>query len=176
MANEHHTSLYFHDTRMTSINELELPTSIKDVLMAGQLCYRMVSYNLPPQNKSCGLTYQCFIHLGAASLDTVEDLLLYTPPSVAHDAPSTRFKRHQPMKGSSVSNGYDRLMNLTSDEVTLVYNKAAEYIAETRVAYGSALDLLQEQKWLTLGDPVLDAALGGSGIMTHAITEIAGER
>ncbi|KAF9960173.1 DNA repair protein xrcc3 [Mortierella alpina] len=129
---------------MTSINELELPTSIKDVLIA-------------------------------ASLDTVEDLLLYTPPSVAHDAPSTRFKRHQPIKGSSVSSGYDRLMNLTSDEVTLVYNKAAEYIAETRVAYGSALDLLQEQKWLTLGDPVLDAALGGSGIMTHAITEIAGE-
>ncbi|KAF9965870.1 DNA repair protein xrcc3 [Mortierella alpina] len=129
---------------MTSINELELPSSIKDVLMA-------------------------------ASLDTVEDLLLYTPPNVAHDAPSTRFKRHQPIKGSSVSSGYDRLMNLTPDEVTLVYNKAAEYIAETRVAYGSALDLLQEQKWLTLGDPVLDAALGGSGIMTHAITEIAGE-
>ncbi|KAF9572858.1 hypothetical protein EC968_009342 [Mortierella alpina] len=94
---------------------------------------------------------------------------------MAHDAPSSRFKRHQPIKGSSVSNGYDRLMNLTSDEVSLVYNKAAEYIAETRVAYGSALDLLQEQKWLTLGDPVLDAALGGSGIMTHAITEIAGE-
>ncbi|KAG0207426.1 hypothetical protein BGX28_001306 [Mortierella sp. GBA30] len=129
---------------MTSINELELPSSIKDVLTK-------------------------------ASLDTIEDLLLYTPPISIHDTPSARFKRHQPVKGSTSSSGYDRLMNLTPDEVALAYDKAAEYIAETRVAYGSALDLLQEQRWLTLGDPILDSALGGRGLMTHAITEIAGE-
>ncbi|KAF9994993.1 DNA repair protein xrcc3 [Entomortierella chlamydospora] len=108
------------------------------------------------------------------SLDTVEDLLLYTPPSLVDDAPSSRFKRHQPTKGASSTN-YDRLMNLTPDEIALAYDQASAYIFETRIAYGTALDLLQEEHWLSLGDPILDTALGGSGFMTRGITEIAGE-
>ncbi|KAF9580928.1 DNA repair protein xrcc3 [Lunasporangiospora selenospora] len=108
------------------------------------------------------------------NLDTVEDLLLYTPPAIADDGPSSRYKRHQPAKGTSISN-YDRLMGLTADEITLAYDQASAYVFETRIAYGTALDLYQEEDWLTLGDDVLDRALGGSGIMTRGITEIAGE-
>jgi hypothetical protein len=108
-------------------------------------------------------------------LDTVEDLLLYTPPGVSDDGTSHRFKRHQPMQGS-FSSSYDKLSNLTPDEITLAYDQAAAYIFESRVAYGTALDLLQEENWLSMGDPVLDVALGGNGFMTRGITEIAGER
>ncbi|KAF9113398.1 DNA repair protein xrcc3 [Mortierella sp. AM989] len=128
---------------MTSINVLDLPSSVKDTLIK-------------------------------ASLDTVEDLLLYTPPSLVDNAPSARFKRHQPTKGAP-STSYDRLMSLTPDEITLAYDQASAYIFETRIAYGTALDLLQEEHWLSLGDPILDTALGGSGFMTRGITEIAGE-
>ncbi|KAF8954980.1 DNA repair protein xrcc3 [Entomortierella lignicola] len=128
---------------MTSINVLELPSSVKDTLIK-------------------------------ASLDTVEDLLLYTPPSLADDGPSARFKRHQPTKGAS-STSYDRLMGLTPDEIALAYDQASAYVFETRIAYGTALDLYQEEHWLSLGDPILDTALGGSGFMTRGITEIAGE-
>lgn len=110
-----------------------------------------------------------------ASLDTVEDLLLYTPPGVTDDGTSPRYKRHQPVQGSS-STSHDRLSNLTPDEIAQAYDQAAAYIFETRIAYGTALDLLQEENWLSLGDPVLDMALGGSGFMTRGITEIAGER
>ncbi|KAF9902743.1 DNA repair protein xrcc3 [Linnemannia zychae] len=109
-----------------------------------------------------------------ASLDTVEDLLLYTPPSLANDALSTRFKRQQVAKGVS-NGGYDRLMSLTPSEIAFAYDQAAAHIFETKIAYGSAHDLLQDESWLSLGDPVLDAAVGGKGIMTRAITEIAGE-
>ncbi|KAF8923731.1 DNA repair protein xrcc3 [Dissophora ornata] len=66
-------------------------------------------------------------------------------------------------------------MNLTPDEVTLAYDQAAAYIFETRIAYGTALDLLHEEHWLSLGDPILDTALGGRGFMTRGITEVAGE-
>ncbi|KAG0039473.1 DNA repair protein xrcc3 [Podila clonocystis] len=125
---------------MTSINELELPRSVKDKLVA-------------------------------ASLDTVEDLMLYVPPG-ALDNTGRRFKRHQPFKGSS---NLDRLKNLTADEISAAYNRAAEFIFQSKVAYGTALDLLHEEAWLSIGDPVLDQALGGSGIMTRGITEIAGE-
>ncbi|KAF9355763.1 DNA repair protein xrcc3 [Mortierella sp. AD094] len=79
-----------------------------------------------------------------------------------------------PTKGAS-STSYDRLMNLTPDEIALAYDQASAYIFETRIAYGTALDLLQEEHWLSLGDPILDTALGGSGFMTRGITEIAGE-
>ncbi|KAG0272583.1 DNA repair protein xrcc3 [Linnemannia exigua] len=109
-----------------------------------------------------------------ASLDTVEDLLLYTPPSLTNDVPSTRFKRQQVAKGVS-SGGYDRLMDLTPNEIAFAYDQAAAHVFETKIAYGSAHDLLQDESWLSLGDPVLDAAVGGRGIMTRAITEIAGE-
>ncbi|KAG0353344.1 DNA repair protein xrcc3, partial [Gamsiella multidivaricata] len=135
--------VYREKAKMTSINVLDLPFSVKDSLIK-------------------------------ASLDTVEDLLLYTPPSLVDDIPGTRFKRHQPVKGSSSTN-YDRLINLTPDEVDLAYNQAAAYIFETRIAYGTALDLLQEEHWLSLGDPVMDIALGGNGFMTRGITELAGE-
>lgn len=108
-----------------------------------------------------------------ASLDTVEDLLLYTPP-VVDGAPNNRYKRQQLSRSSST--GYDRLGNLTPQEVALACEQAAAYIFETRIAYGSALDLLQEEHWLSLGDPILDTALGGNGFMTRGITEIAGER
>ncbi|KAF9434860.1 DNA repair protein xrcc3 [Entomortierella beljakovae] len=130
---------------MTSINVLDLSSSIKDALIKA-----------------------------TASLDTVEDLLLYTPPSLVDDISPTRPKRHQPTKGAT-STSYDRLMNLTPDEVALAYDQASAYIFESRIAYGTAQDLLQEEFWLSLGDPILDAALGGSGFMTRGITEIAGE-
>ncbi|KAF9177057.1 DNA repair protein xrcc3 [Haplosporangium sp. Z 11] len=126
---------------MTSINVLELPSSIEDIL----------------------------------TKDTVEDLLLYTPPSLAYDVPSARFKRHQGAKGTTSRSNYDRLMNLTPDEITLAYDRAAEYVVKERIAYKTALDLLQEENWLSLGDPILNDAVGGSGFMTHGITEIAGE-
>jgi len=71
---------------------------------------------------------------------------------------------------------YDRLSSLTPDEITQVYDRAAMYIFETKVAFGTALDLLQDENWLSMGDPILDMALGGHGIMTRGITEIAGER
>ncbi|KAG0320158.1 DNA repair protein xrcc3 [Linnemannia gamsii] len=109
-----------------------------------------------------------------ASLDTVEDLLLYTPQGLSNDIPSARFKRQQVSKGVS-SGGYDRLMNLTPNEIAFAYDQAAAHIFETKIAYGSAHDLLQDESWLSLGDPILDAAVGGKGIMTRAITEIAGE-
>ncbi|KAF9152254.1 DNA repair protein xrcc3 [Linnemannia schmuckeri] len=109
-----------------------------------------------------------------ASLDTVEDLLLYTPPGLSNDVPSARFKRQQVAKGVS-SGGYDRLMSLTPSEIAFAYDQAAAHIFETKIAYGSAHDLLQDESWLSLGDPILDAAVGGKGIMTRAITEIAGE-
>ncbi|KAF9125603.1 DNA repair protein xrcc3 [Mortierella sp. 14UC] len=109
-----------------------------------------------------------------ASLDTVEDLLLYTPPAMANDVPSARFKRQQVAKGVS-NGGYDRLMNLTPSEIAFAYDQAAAHIFDTKIAYGSAYDLLQDESWLSLGDPVLDEAVGGKGIMTRAITEIAGE-
>ena len=120
------------------------------------------------------ILFFCFF-LGAASLDTVEDLLLYTPPGLTNDVPSARFKRQQITKGVS-SGGYDRLVNLTPTEIAEAYDQAAAHIFESKIAYGTALDLLQEENWLSLGDPTLDAALGGKGIMTRAITEIAGER
>lgn len=110
--------------------------------------------------------------LGAASLDTVEDLMLYVPTSALDDM-KPRFKRHQPFKGSS---NLDLLKNLSADEIDAAYSRAAEHIFQSKVAYGTALDLLHEEAWLSMGDPVLDQALGGSGIMTRGITEIAGER
>ncbi|KAF9374968.1 DNA repair protein xrcc3 [Podila verticillata] len=119
---------------MTSINELELPRSVKDKLIN-------------------------------ASLDTVEDLMLYVPPSTL-DKMGPRFKRHR---------GPNRLMNLSADEIAAAYDRAAEYVFQSKVAYGTALDLLHEEAWLSTGDPVLDQALGGTGIMTRGITEIAGE-
>ncbi|OAQ24970.1 P-loop containing nucleoside triphosphate hydrolase protein [Linnemannia elongata AG-77] len=109
-----------------------------------------------------------------ASLDTVEDLLLYTPPGLSNDIPSARYKRQQVAKGVS-SGGYDRLVNLTPSEFAFAYDQAAAHIFENKIAYGSAHDLLQDESWLSLGDPVLDAAVGGKGIMTRTITEIAGE-
>ncbi|KAF9310226.1 hypothetical protein BG003_008778 [Podila horticola] len=123
---------------MTSINELDLPRSVKDKLIA----------------------------------DTVEDLMLYVPTSALDDM-KPRFKRHQPFKGSS---NLDLLKNLSADEIDAAYSRAAEHIFQSKVAYGTALDLLHEEAWLSMGDPVLDQALGGSGIMTRGITEIAGER
>lgn len=67
-------------------------------------------------------------------------------------------------------------MNLTPSEFAFAYDQAAAHIFENKIAYGSAHDLLQDESWLSLGDPVLDAAVGGKGIMTRTITEIAGER
>ncbi|KAK3818884.1 MAG: P-loop containing nucleoside triphosphate hydrolase protein [Benniella sp.] len=126
---------------MTSIDQLDLPISIKDTLTK-------------------------------ASLDTVEDLLLYVSP-IVDDVPVSRHKRHQLSKGSSGSS--DRLGNLTPQEYALACEQAAAHIFESRIAYGTAMDLLQEEHWLSLGDPVLDTALGGNGFMTRGITEIAGE-
>lgn len=100
---------------------------------------------------------------------------MYTPPGLSNDVPSARFKRQQVSKGVS-GGGYDRLMNLTPSEIAFAYDQAAAHIFETKIAYGSAHDLLQDESWLSLGDPILDAAVGGKGIMTRAITEIAGER
>ncbi|KAG0336776.1 DNA repair protein xrcc3 [Podila humilis] len=112
--------------------------------------------------------------LTQASLDTVEDLMLYVSPSIVNVNAGSRFKRHQPFKGAASSN-YDRLMNLTVDEIAAVYNRAAEYIVQHRVSYGTALDLLHEESWLSMGDPVMDQAMGGRGIVARGITEIAGE-
>ncbi|KAF9919215.1 DNA repair protein xrcc3 [Lobosporangium transversale] len=109
-----------------------------------------------------------------ASLDTLEDLLLYTPPSLVDRIPSTRFKRHQPRKGINVIR-YDRLLTLTPQEITLAYDEACAHVFLGGIAYGTALNLLQEEFFLSLGDPLLDAALGGPGIMTRGITEVAGE-
>jgi hypothetical protein len=103
----------------------------------------------------------------------VEDLLLYVSP-IVDDVPVSRHKRHQLSKGSSGSS--DRLGNLTPQEYALACEQAAAHIFESRIAYGTAMDLLQEEHWLSLGDPVLDTALGGNGFMTRGITEIAGER
>ncbi|KAG0299947.1 DNA repair protein xrcc3 [Dissophora globulifera] len=141
---------------MTSINVLDLPAAITAALVKGKL------------SKATRHVMSSF------SLDTVEDLLLYTPPGSLDDVHSARFKRHQPAKGASSTN-YDRLMGLTADQVALAYDQAAAYVFENRIAYGTALDLLQEEQWLSLGDPILDNALGGGGLSTHAITEIAGE-
>ncbi|KAI1297747.1 hypothetical protein EDD11_006986 [Mortierella claussenii] len=107
-----------------------------------------------------------------ASLDTLEDLLLYTPPSLVDKVPSTRFKRHQPTKGATTIK-YDRLMALTPQEITLAYDEACAQVFLGGIAYGSALDLLHEEFWLSMGDPILDTALGGCGFMTRGITEIA---
>ncbi|KAF9365775.1 hypothetical protein BGX34_008379 [Mortierella sp. NVP85] len=111
---------------MTSIDQLDLPSSIKDTL------------------------------------------------TKVDDVPVSRHKRHQLSKGSSGSS--DRLGNLTPQEYALACEQAAAHIFESRIAYGTAMDLLQEEHWLSLGDPVLDTALGGNGFMTRGITEIAGER
>lgn len=100
---------------------------------------------------------------------------MYTPPGLSNDVPSARYKRQQVAKGVS-NGGYDRLMSLTPSEIAFAYDQAAAHIFENKIAYGSAHDLLQDESWLSLGDPVLDAAVGGKGIMTRAITEIAGER
>ncbi|KAF9921774.1 DNA repair protein xrcc3 [Linnemannia zychae] len=122
---------------------------------------------------SIGLSSSHFSSI-IASLDTVEDLLLYTPPDRASDAPAARYKRQKITKGI-FGGGYDRPLNLTSSQVAFAYDQAAAHIFETKIAYGSAHDLLQDEGWLSLGDPVLDAAIGGKGLMTRTITEIAGE-
>ncbi|KAF9429506.1 DNA repair protein xrcc3 [Podila epigama] len=107
-----------------------------------------------------------------ASLDTVEDLLLSVPPGFVDDGFGPRYKRHQPFRGSTND---DRLMNLTEEEVKAAYDQAAAHIFQHKIAYGTVLDLLEEESWLSLGDTVLDQALGGRGLLAQGITEIAGE-
>ena len=138
----------FTDPPMTSINVLGLPPSVKDTLLKGKesLAPAFDKKVRPLFPRHC-LTRLPFFLLGAASLDTVEDLLLYTPPGLSNDVPSARYKRQQVAKGVP-SGSYDRLMSLTPSEIAFAYDQAAAHIFENKIAYGSAHDLLQDESWL----------------------------